>query len=214
MIFFSQKLFLQNGWDFLPKYILITFLLTFVYFYYSIKVLQRVDTAKKELSKLKETWTWKETSLKMAGIGKPNVLILNIMSKGSYEPFVPLGSIRRNKVKDFAELLADINDDISLFDEEYQPVLELAGSVQINNANQVSLDRAISKLQEIAAELVLFWDRRQTNTLLQNATMKAFGQIHENNEESIVQRIDLLNKVIVTLLHSDFFMFSHAMLVI
>ena len=36
-------------------------------------------------------------NLKLAGIGTPQNLISSILQKGSYEPFVPLGSIRRNQ---------------------------------------------------------------------------------------------------------------------
>ena len=55
------------------------------------------------------------------------------MEKKSYEPFVPKGTIRRNKdkVTCFDQLLADADnnfDDVLLFDEENQQVLELAGN--------------------------------------------------------------------------------------
>ena len=45
-------------------------------------------------------------------------------------PYVPLGSIRKNKskIKNFDELLADNDlDENELFDEEKQQVLELSG---------------------------------------------------------------------------------------
>ena len=91
-----------------------------------------MDSAKNELEKLAVKWTWKDASLKLAGIGTPLLLIKSIMEKKSYEPFVPKGTIRRNKAKVtcFDELLADANnnfDDIILFDAENQQVLELAG---------------------------------------------------------------------------------------
>ena len=54
------------------------------------------------------------------------------MLKGSYEPYVPIESAKRNK--DFAEVLAGV-DDISLFEEDNQHVLELAGTIQIDNAS-------------------------------------------------------------------------------
>ena len=91
--------------------------------------MQRVDFAKNELEKLSESWTWNDSKLRLAGIGTPKTLISNIMSSGTYEPYVPLSSIRKNKIKPFEELLAGVDDDIGLFDEENQQVLELAGNI-------------------------------------------------------------------------------------
>ena len=59
------------------------------------------------------------------------------MAKGTYIPYVPVGSIRKNRGNlskniDFEELLAKAEsnkfEDITLFDEENQRVLELAGN--------------------------------------------------------------------------------------
>ena len=91
-----------------------------------------MDSAKIELEKLAVKWTWKDASLKLAGIGTPLLLIKSITEKKSYEPFVPKGTIRRNKdkVTCFDQLLADAHnnfDEILLFNEENQQVLELAG---------------------------------------------------------------------------------------
>ena len=92
-----------------------------------------MDSAKNELEKLAVKWTWKDANLKLAGIGTPLLLIKSIMEKKTYEPFVPKGTIRRNKnkVTCFDQLLADADnnfDDVLLFDEENQQVLELAGN--------------------------------------------------------------------------------------
>ena len=108
--------------------------------HFPIQVWKRIDSSKNELQNLAEKWTWNDSKLNLAGIGTPQILISNILRKGSYEPFVPEGSIRRNKskIKDFSELLANA-DSVGLFDEENQHVLELAGSVPINNANDDTL---------------------------------------------------------------------------
>ena len=56
---------------------------------------------------------------------------------------------------------------MSLFDEENQKVLELAGSTQINAANERSLKNAETKLQEVAQALRSRMDLRQKKTTLQ-----------------------------------------------
>ena len=89
--------------------------------------MQRIDSVKSELQQLAKKWKWKESNLKLAGIGTPQLIVRNILLNGSYEPFVPLGSIRRNKIKEFSELLIEVDNDMTLFDEEKQQVLELAG---------------------------------------------------------------------------------------
>ena len=74
----------------------------------------------------------------MAAIGTPLKIVQNVLRTGEYKPFVPAGSIRKNKekVQDFQELLAKKVDDddgnnfdeITLFDEDNQQVLELSVS--------------------------------------------------------------------------------------
>ena len=97
----------------------------------------RIDDAKKELAMLAENWTWSSTKLKLGGIGTPKLIIDNIMETASYTPYVPTGSIRKNKKQlsndiDFELLLAEAKniDDITLFDEEQQRVFEIAGKLK------------------------------------------------------------------------------------
>ena len=99
---------------------------------YPIQVWQRIEHAKAELEQLQNGWTWKNCSLKLAGIGSPFKIIESIMNDpdSKYVPYVPLGSIRKNKskIKNFDELLADNDlEENELFDEEKQQVLELSG---------------------------------------------------------------------------------------
>ena len=169
--------------------------------HFPIQVWQRIDSSKIELQNLAEKWEWSDKKLKLAGIGTPQILIANILRKGSYEPYVPEASIRRNKnkIQDFSELLANV-ENVSLFDEENQNVLELAGSVQINDANEENLRKVEQKLQEIAKELKKRWEIRLTKTRLQVATIKAFGKIHdEENQNSIETMIEYLQDVIACL---------------
>ena len=166
--------------------------------HFPIQVWQRIDSSKIELQNLADKWEWSDKKLRLAGIGTPQILISNILRKGSYEPYVPEASIRRNKnkIQDFAELLSNA-ENVSLFDEENQNVLELAGSIQINNANEDTLKKVELKLQEMAKELKNRWEIRLTKTRLQEATIKAFGKIHD--EENLETMIEYLQDVIVCL---------------
>ena len=165
--------------------------------HFPIQVWQRIELAKTELQQLAQEWIWNNSNLKLAGIGTPQKLITSVLRKGSYEPFVPLTSIRRNKTKSFSELLAEVDDDLSLFDEENQQVLELAGSTQINNANAQTLENVERKLKEIAQELYNRCNLRLTQTDLQRATVKGFGQIHEDQSaENVAFMIELLQDII------------------
>ena len=160
--------------------------------HFPIQVWQRIESSKNELQNLADDWKWNDTKLKLAGIGTPQILISSVLRKGSYEPYVSEGSIRKNqsKIKDFSELLAN-KDNNGLFDEENQQVLELAGSVQINNANDETLRKVEMKLQEIAQELKNRWNIRITKTRLQEATIRAFGKIHpENSLESMIEHLE------------------------
>ena len=106
--------------------------------------------AKNELDQLKVTWAWKDTNLRLAGIGTPKIIVKNILETGRYVPYVPSGSIRKNKnkIKDFDELLAEANiDESALFDEDSQQVLKLAGDLPVvfeNEKDQV-LERVEKK---------------------------------------------------------------------
>ena len=58
-----------------------------------IQVWRRIDFAKTDLEQLANEWKWKETKLKLAGIGTTQTLVSSILLNGSYEPFVPINSI-------------------------------------------------------------------------------------------------------------------------
>ena len=99
----------------------------------------RVDTTKEEIGKLKDKWEWSPNNLRLAGIGTPKLIIDDLMNSKDkhYTPFVPAGSIRKNKAKliankeiDFEKLFAEAKnvEGSTLFDEEKQRVLELAGT--------------------------------------------------------------------------------------
>ena len=158
----------------------------------------RIDSSRFELHNLSIKRKLKDTKLKLAGIGTPQILISNILLKGSYTPYVPEGSIRRSKTQDFSELMSNVEND-RLFDEENQPVLELAGSIPINHASDEVLRKVEGKLQEVTKELINRFDLRFTKTRLQETTITAFGRIHvEENTNSIETMIKLLQDVITT----------------
>ena len=143
---------------------------------------------------MKDSWTWKNSPLKIAAIGTPQKIISSILDDPDkkYVPFVPLGAIRKNTVTDFAELIAGI-EDFSLFDEDYQRVREFAGSLQMINANNETLQKVERKLQQVAGEMITRWDFRQSKTKLQTATINAFGLIHKVEGDFMV---DCLRDVI------------------
>ena len=88
---------------------------------------KRIDAAKEELRNLSKEWKWAEQKLRLAGFGTPKFIIESVLKNKSYEPYVPLGSIRRNKVKDFSELSLEIDNDLAMFEEENQQFLQLGG---------------------------------------------------------------------------------------
>ena len=169
--------------------------------HFPIQVWERIDSAKSELEKLSNSWSWNESNLKLAAIGSPKEHIEHILDKHEYKPFISPGSLRHNKIKDFAELLVD-SDNFSLFDEENYRVREQGNakknnSLPITDANIETLQIVERNLQEVAAELKNRWDIRQTKTKLQKATIEVFGQIHETEcEFDTDQMISLLEKVI------------------
>ena len=69
----------------------------------------RIDSSKAEIQKLSENWAWSNENLKLAGIGTPQKIVDYIMNNSEYKPFVPSGSIRKNKDKitDFEAILAE-----------------------------------------------------------------------------------------------------------
>ena len=163
--------------------------------------------AKGELAKLAENWSWSANNLKLAGIGTPRSIIDYVMEKAEYVPYVPVGSIRKNKVTlsndiDFEELQAkaqgDNFEDITLFDEENQRVLVLAGELLIENVSPTTLQNVEKKLEIVAKELLQAWNQRQNKTDLQKTTLKAFGSIHDISDPDN-DMLDLLQMVIESL---------------
>ena len=95
------------------------------------------------------------------------------------------------------------DDEIDLF-EENEPFLEPAGSQPMINANQNTLENAVQKLEEVARELFDCWNRRQVKTKLQQATVEAFGQIHNpDSNPSGVQPSRAIYKCPVDTCESD-----------
>ena len=173
-------------------------------FHFPIQVWNKILQAKENLGKLADKWEWSNNTLKLAGIGTPQLIIDRLVETGIYVPFVPPGSVRRHKqmIKDFDELLAEqnTNNEKDLFDEENQIVLELAGSVNITGVTNEMIKSVETKLQEIAVALKTAWDKRQVESGLQRVLLKAFGTIYTCNDqdetEFMPQMIDHLNQVI------------------
>ena len=67
------------------------------------------------------------------------------------------------------------------------------------NATQETLNGVEKKLKDVARELVYNWDRRQGKTELQEATVCAFGTIHDIGAENVEEIVNLLKKVILCL---------------
>lgn len=175
--------------------------------HFPIQVLARIDSTKAEIAKLGENWQWSEENLKLASIGTPKKIIEKIMNSDDkfFKPYVPVGSIRKNKdkVSDFEALLAE-NENSSfecLFDEEKQYVLELAGSVPIQNVSQNTLIKVERQLMSIAKNIIQVWDQRQIKTALHEKMIKTFGQIHISEDPLMHHQymLDLLNELIDSL---------------
>ena len=173
----------------------------------------RIDSSKAEIQKLSENWAWSNENLKLAGIGTPQKIIDYIMNNSEYKPFVPSGSIRKNKDKitDFEAILAE-NENLTfeeLFDEERQHILELAGSVLIQNVSQTTLTKVERQLMSIAKDIIQGWNQRQTKTVLHEKMIKTFGKIHSNNDPETHHKnmLDLLKEFIDSLpsSQSDYF---------
>ena len=100
-----------------------------------------------------------------------------------------------------AENEIDNIDEISLFDEGNQHVLELNGNLSNINLNNPTIWKVEEKLKEVATELLKNWKQRQTKNL-QTTTFKVFATIHEINNQDPIQheiRLRLLEKVINSL---------------
>ena len=147
-------------------------------------LMHSVQTTKVELGKLKDSWQWSSSNLKLAAIGVPEVLINQILMNGRYNAFVPN---KGNKTENDNE-----NDENS--DDEN---LESGGSMIVEKADDQTLRVVIGELQEIIAELLIRWDLRQPRTKLQDSMMLAFGKIHSSDDVSTM--VGLLQDVIANL---------------
>ena len=107
------------------------------------------------------------------------------MLNGTYTPIEP----SKNKTENDS-----IEDDVELIavDSEKQKK-----SLVIENAEDGTLRKVIGKLQEIIKELLVRWDLRQPRTVLQEATMKAFGKIHDSDDISYMMELlqDVISKL-------------------
>ena len=95
--------------------------------HFPIQAWSRIDTAISELESLSNDWIWKDSDLKMAGIGNPDFLIKDILSDGVFRPFVPENCIKRSqscKAVDSKNLKVAGDEDINLFDDENEPFVE------------------------------------------------------------------------------------------
>ena len=149
----------------------------------------------------------------MAGIGNPDALIKDILSDGVFRPFVPEGAIKRHTARHTAKKI-DTNDldtsdnededHVDLFEDEtepfFEPAKDHAGSQPMINANETQLGIAEGKLKRVAKSLIENWNLRQSKSKLQEATQKAFGQIHDiESADSIEQMVGLLQNVVSSL---------------
>ena len=78
----------------------------------------------------------------------------------------------------------------------HEQFLHSKGSVPIENATEETLTRVEKQLQDVAKGLVDNWDKRQNKTKLQEATINAFGEIHELGAENIVSMVSLIKGVL------------------
>ena len=126
------------------------------------------DTYKKleeEIQKLSLNWEWKDEDLKLAGIGNPSKIILNLKD-GKYVPYltknVKVAAVRRINAKakqqqEYATYLenvgetafTDIQDDIS--EEDVIP-----GEIAIENFSDDHLNVNIRKLQDLAEDILKY----------------------------------------------------------
>ena len=178
-------------------------------YHFPIQMWSKIDAAKSEILALSNDWIWKDEELKLAGIGNPDFLIKDILSDGVFRPFVPEGAIKRHTAKkiDTNDLDTSDNEDedhVDLFEEETETFVETAkdhaGSQPMINANETQLGIAEGKLKRVAKSLIENWNLRQNKSKLQEATQKAFGQIHDiESADSIEQMVALLQNVVSSL---------------
>ena len=147
-------------------------------FHFPVQVWHKITSAKDVLSKLSDNWSWCETPLKIGGIGSPRFIIETLKHKGTFTPYVPEGSVRKNTNPQYIEeLVSCAADEVNLFDEETQLVLEFAGSLSIEGFSDDLLESVEHKLQSLAGELKTAWDRRQSANAHHLAVLSAFGQV-------------------------------------
>ena len=182
--------------------------------HFPIQVMKRIDETREEIEKWAVKWSWNEEKLELSGIGTPQKIITEVLRTGIYVPYCAPGSARKNfeKVKnkvDFAQLVAEAGthniDEIPLFDEDNQRVLQLRGDIQINKADHDTLTRVEKKLTKISAALLKCWNDRLTKTNHQSATLEAFGKIHSSPipTEQYAQMLRQLKNVIKSLPEQD-----------
>ena len=103
-------------------------------------------------------------------------------------------------------------ENVSLFDEESQLVLEVAGKIPIKGFSDEILAAVETKLQTLSKSLKSLWDRRQHQTI--NIRLyTAFGDFLVNKEESnedtdflfVKEMSDKLTVLIQSLPQADLF---------
>ena len=62
--------------------------------YFPIHVWEKINDAKRQMGDLSEKWTWKDSPLRLAGIGTLQTIIDTIAPKRTFAPYVPEGSTR------------------------------------------------------------------------------------------------------------------------
>ena len=83
--------------------------------------------------------------------------------------------MRRNLDREnFEQLLSVADEEVNLFDEEAQFVLEFAGKTQIEGFTDDVLSAVETKLQSLAKQLKVSWDRRQSANSLQVWSLTLF----------------------------------------
>ena len=165
-------------------------------FHFPVQVWHKISSAKDELTKLSENWAWCQTPLKIGGIGSPSFIVETLSSNGTFTPYVPEGSVRKKlHGQNFEELLASAPEGFSFFDEESQLVLEYAGSLAIEGFSEDLLESVEQKLKELASELKVAWDRRQSANNHHIAVLSAFGQIrlpeNSSDDASVIYAKDM-----------------------
>ena len=86
-------------------------------FHFPVQVWSKICSAKEELTKLSENWSWNQAPLKIGGIGSPRFIVDTLSSRGTYTPYVPEGSVRKKiHGQNFEELMAAVPEGMTLFE--------------------------------------------------------------------------------------------------